>query len=118
MMQMEAQTKSAACEARYWQMARSPRDLEDAYEDLKERIEQMTVNPQLDMGPAVDLQVEVAAFCKILKGQCDIGHDDAHGLRHRMKNEMNDHLQYVMIIRDEFIAFKTALMQIIQNASN
>ena len=38
-------------------------DLEEAFEDLKEKIEYRTTNPEADVGPAVELQREAAAFC-------------------------------------------------------
>lgn len=45
--------------------------LEDAFEDLKEKIERMTINCKVELDEVVELQVEVAAFYKVLKSKCD-----------------------------------------------
>ena len=80
----------------------------------------MTTKPQADVGPAVELQVEVAAFCEVVKARCDkrnFNHP-LQDLRDEMVNWMGNHLMYVMAIRDEYIALKTTLMQICREATN
>ena len=115
--QKETKKKSAACGTKYQQMTQT--ELEDVFEDLKEKIEYMTINSKAEVGEAVELQEEVSSFCEVLRAKCDkVKNSDALlDLKRDVKNWMGNHLMYVMAIRDEYIALKTALMQICQDAS-
>ena len=64
-MQQEAKNKNVDYATKYSQMTKTE-DLEEAFENLKEKIEFMTINTQADVGPPVELQLEFAAFCKVL----------------------------------------------------
>ena len=68
--QKEAKNQGVNYATRYRQMTQIE-ELEDAFEDLKERIESATINAQADVGPAVMLQQEVAAFNKVLRSKCE-----------------------------------------------
>lgn len=74
-MQNIAQNKDANYAAKYSQMTQVE-DLEEAFEDIKEKIEHITVNAQADVGPALELQEEFAAYCQALKAECDKRDDD------------------------------------------
>ena len=118
-MQNQAKNKNADYASKYRQMTETE-DLEEAFEDLKERIEFLTINAQADVGPAIELQDEFAAFCKVLKTRCNQSNFDqpSEDLKRSVKMWAGAHLPYVMPISEEFIAVKTALMQICQEASN
>lgn len=116
-MQKDAKKKSATFETKYRQMTQT--ELEDEFEDLKEKIEYMTINSKAEVDEAVELQQEVATYCEVLRAKCDEA-ENYHALqdlRDDVQNWMGSHLMYVMAIRDEFIALKTALMQICRDAS-
>ena len=67
----------------------------------------------------MEVQLEVAAFCKVLRAKCDDVNCDETllGLKTQMKLWMGNHILYVMAISDQFTALKTVLMQICQDAS-
>ena len=53
-MQKEARNKNVDYATKYSQIAKTE-DLEEAFENLQEKIEFMTINAQADVGPAVEL---------------------------------------------------------------
>ena len=53
-MQEQAKNKKADFATKYRRMT-DKEDLENAYEDLKDKIERVTINSQADVGPAVEL---------------------------------------------------------------
>ena len=105
--------------SKYRQMTEAE-DLEEAFEGLKERIEFLTINARADVGPVIQLQEEFAAYCKVLKAKCNQSNFDQplEDLRESVQIWTGGHLPYVISIRDEFIAVKTALMQICREGSN
>ena len=88
-------------------------DFEDALDELKDRIEQATISGTRDVTQVADLQVEVGAFTEVLRDRCDTdrSNDALQVFKSDFKNWAGGHLPYVMVLRDEFIAQKTVLMQ-------
>ena len=116
---METKNKNVDHAAKYSWMTKTE-DLEDAFENLKERMEFLTINTQADVGSVVELQEEFAAYCEVLKTKCDedVNDDSLEDFQENVQMWAGGHLPYVMAVRDEFIALKTALMQICRDASN
>ena len=74
-MQNIAQNKDANYAAKYSQMTQVE-DLEEAFEDIKEKIEHITVNTQADVALALELKEEFATFYQALTAECEKSDDD------------------------------------------